>query len=109
MFLNIFKVFKNKFKYLYMDWSDNENDNIVSTQPSRDMPPSESEDDNDSMHIISKTIKINSFDVYEKQKPVNKKENKKQKTAIKLNLFTESNKIERKFNPRLPPPGKYKK
>jgi hypothetical protein len=94
-----------------MDWSDNENENLVSTQPSRDMPPSESEDDTDYMHIISKTIKTNNFDLCEKPKPntITKKENKKQKNIIKLNLFTEQTKIERKFNPRLPPPDKYKK
>ncbi len=92
-----------------MDWSDNENDNMISTQPSRDMPPSESEDETEYMHIISKTIKGNNFDLCEKQKTITKKEPKKQKTIVKLNLFTESIKNERKFNPRLPPPSKYKK
>lgn len=94
-----------------MDWSDNENDDVLSIQPSRDMPPDESDEDIEYMHsIISKTIKTNNLEIYEKKmldKPVNIKKQKKQ-TITRL-IFVETNKNERKFNPRLPPPDKYKK
>ena len=90
-----------------MNWSDDEE--TVMTQPAREMPPSESEDEY--MHIIiTKTKNIDICSYMEKSDKDNKK---KQKKNVKKNdtllFFNTDNKNIRKFNPRLPPPEKYKK
>jgi len=94
-----------------MNWSDDENNrNNFMAQPSRDMPESDSENDEQLYNIIMKTSKNNSF-IETKNYEV-KKQQKKIKPSNKnilLDLFKNNQNTERKFNPRLPPPDKYKK
>lgn len=91
-----------------MNWSDDEN--IILNQPSRDLPSSESEEE-DYTQIIMKTqnININIYEKTENKQPVNKKQKNNTKVNNTLLFFNSNNKNERKFNPRLPPPAKYKK
>lgn len=88
-----------------MNWSDDEN--VVMNQPSRDMPSSES-DEEDYMPVVMKSTNIYVCESPDK-KEVNKK-NKKQKNKKNdtLLFFNTNIKTERKFNPRIPPPTKYK-
>lgn len=96
-----------------MNWSDDENNrNNIMAQPSRDMPESESEHDEQLYNIIIKTSKNNSFIETKDNNNEVKKQQKKIKQSNKKilsDLFKNNQTIERKFNPRLPPPDKYKK
>ena len=94
-----------------MEWSDHEENNDNLTQPNRDLPESESsEEDNDYYNIIYKTqstsiLDYNKEDSIKKPKPKPKPKNNKTKyTTI---VLTETKQINnRKLNPRLPPPNK---
>jgi hypothetical protein len=92
-----------------LNWSDNETENIDEEmeliQPSREMPPSESEEDDDYMNIIRKKTINNDINKLMTPKNVKTKE-KKQKKSYSVVVFNEPVKTERKFNPRLPPPNK---
>ena len=97
-----------------MNWSDDENNqNDIMAQPSRDMPESASDSENDEQlhHIIMKTSKNTNFmEIKEHENKKTQKKSKQQATKnILTNLFKNDKIIERKFNPRLPPPNKYKK
>ena len=92
-----------------LNWSDNETENIDEEmeliQPSREMPPSESEEDDDYMNIIRKKTINNDIDSLIKPKEI-KTKGKKQKKTYTVLIFNENVKGPRKFNPRLPPPKK---
>jgi len=91
-----------------MNWSDDETN--IMNQPSRDMPESEndSEEDEYMHHIIMKQSQHNIIEVSDNKKQINKKE-KKQNKNILIDMFKKQENNVRKFNPRLPPPDKYKK
>jgi predicted N-formylglutamate amidohydrolase len=90
-----------------MNWSDDETN--IMTQPSRDMPESESEDDNYMQHIIMKVPQYNLIEVSNDKIQNKKKKEKNQKKNILTDMFKKQENNVRKFNPRLPPPDKYKK
>ena len=104
------------------NWSDDEDNNEELIQPDRDFPPSEDENDEEEEEYDMESIrqltisKSNTSwaDIFNKSD--NKTDNKlnkehsslsKNKKNI-LNIFTPQYE-KRKFNPRLPPPDKYKK
>ena len=102
------------------DWSDDENDNEEELiQPERDFPISdeEEEDDEYDMYELSQlTIKTDiTNDLFNKKddnnKIINNKKKENNNKKIFSDLFIKKNNIneKRKFNPRLPPPDKYKK
>jgi hypothetical protein len=94
-----------------MNWSDDENtknDNIM-RQPSRDMPEQESEDENDYIQYIIHKTTNKEFNFINKKEDFKKPKQKQQKSKTLLTFDNKITKIERKFNPRLPPPAKYKK
>ncbi len=120
-------------EYIYniimnQDWSDDEDNNDEElVQPDRDFPISDNEEEDEyDMYELSKlTIKNKTTDdLFSKQDNVNINNKKifsdlfsKKKDNININkkifsdLFSKKNNIneKRKFNPRLPPPDKYKK
>ena len=95
-----------------MNWSDDENntqDNLMK-QPSRDMPENESEDDMEYMQYIINKTKNTEFNFVNKTQDIKKnKSNQKQSSKILITFDNKNTHVERKFNPRLPPPAKYKK
>ncbi len=104
------------------DWSDDENNNDEELiQPDRNFPISdEEEEDEYDMYELSKlTIKNKTTDdLFNKNKIIDIKkipektpEKKSINNKIFSDLFIKKNNIneKRKFNPRLPPPDKYKK
>lgn len=98
-----------------MNWSDDENirtNNNIMAQPSRNMPESASDSENDEhLHnIIIKTSKnISRIEIKEDEIKKQQKKNKIKEKNILIDLFKNNQTNERKFNPRLPPPNKYKK
>jgi hypothetical protein len=110
------------------DWSDdednedNDNNELILIQPSRDFPISNEENENEEeyeydMYELTKlTMNNTSDDLFNTNLVKNKKdfnehkiENKKEKVINSI-LDKIVKKINvRKFNPRLPPPNKYKK
>jgi hypothetical protein len=94
-----------------MNWSDNEENNDTLNQPNRDLPDSESseeDENNDYYNIIYKKhstsiLDCNKEDSIKKPKPKNK--NSKVK-YIPIFLPEKLQNNNRKFNPRLPPPNK---
>jgi hypothetical protein len=89
-----------------MNWSDDETN--IMTQPLRDMPESDSEEDEYIQHIITKVPQYNTIDISNDKKKKKIKE-KKQNKNILTDMFKKPENNIRKFNPRLPPPDKYKK
>ena len=99
------------------DWSDEEdNDEIELVQPSRDMPESEDEEEDDEYDMDeirrltakSSTLFIDNI----KEKPINKTIIKPINKLINKSINKPINKLineKRQFNPRLPSPNKYKK
>jgi hypothetical protein len=105
------------------DWSDDENDNNENeeelVQPNRDFPISDEEEEDDyDMYELSK-LTINkqiSYDFKESKnekieeiKSNENKRNSNKKVILNIKNIKNNNVNEkRKFNPRLPPPQKYK-
>ena len=104
-----------------LDWSDDEIvENDIKQQPSRDLPPSEDEEDEYNYREIlnknKKNIDITNFDNLhlERTKTIDRTKIKKKEIKpclLQTNMFFNTKKKDttRKFNPRLPPPEKYKK
>ncbi len=102
-----------------LDWSDDEIiENDIKQQPSRDLPPSDDEEEYDYREILNKKkkdIDITNFDNLnlERTKTIDRTKIKKKEIKLCLSqteLFFDTKKnTKRKFNPRLPPPEKYKK
>ncbi len=100
------------------NWSDDEDDDEnnetdILNQPNRDFPPSEEEDeededyDMDSIRQLTLSKTTSWSDVITKKEPSKIQNNINYKNIKKNILLPKYEK--RKFNPRLPPPDKYKK
>jgi hypothetical protein len=86
-----------------LEWSDDETSDIK-PQPSRELPPSDEEDDSYREILLKKSIKEIDLNIESKQK-LKKKVPKV--SSVNLELFTtKKNTGKRHFNPRLPPPNK---
>jgi hypothetical protein len=110
-----------------VNWSDDssseDNDDVtVGNQPNRDFPPSDEEDDNNSeeeydmdniRQLTINNCKSNLWtDIFKPEDKVEKKPSNilTPKTSNLINNIKDLQIYEkRKFNPRLPPPDKYKK
>lgn len=93
-----------------MNWSDDES-NDINKLPPRDIPKSENESENDeyNYNIVMKTSNNSFIDIKKPEIKKQQKVLKKSSKNILPDLFVNNQPIERKFNPRLPPPNKYKK
>ncbi len=95
-----------------LDWSDDEiiENNDIKPQPSRELPPSDDEDDFNYNQIVLKRKDLIDLSTLEKKQVSKQSHPKIKKKEVKLCLSQISPVIEantkRKFNPRFPPPNK---